>query len=197
MSTIITSLDHSVRRRPCYAEKRFTLFSYESGYVENIRDDAVVGHFPILNPTSPTFSYCSICQGRILDDRSPSQVVSNDPDAVQTMATMGSSLHAANDTGTIMEIDAPVDSDHRFRRGPWPFDWAVAMEGSFEFTPGTIVSPSSCKYVISNAFPFLICVYRISRLVKSFQSSLDGLTLHSRITYLACWKRNIEKRSNM
>jgi uncharacterized protein affecting Mg2+/Co2+ transport len=50
----------------CQLLRRHWILTYRSGTVEHVRGDGVVGEQPILNATSDSFTYCSICTGREL-----------------------------------------------------------------------------------------------------------------------------------
>lgn len=53
----------------CQLISRNWIIRYQSGLVEHVRGDAVVGEHPILSRSQPTFAYCSICMGRQRPDR--------------------------------------------------------------------------------------------------------------------------------
>lgn len=60
----ITIKYHESVHRSYHLIRRHWIVTYASGHQDFVSGEGVVGHFPILNAATPTFSYCSICTGR-------------------------------------------------------------------------------------------------------------------------------------
>lgn len=54
----------------CQLLRRYWIITYQSGAVEHVTGDGVIGETPILSQTNSTFQYCSVCTGHQTEDAS-------------------------------------------------------------------------------------------------------------------------------